>query len=64
MHADRAAQQQSGQLYGLTKASIEITSRMPLEAPINADNGRYMTAKAARAGHPFDHLTVSLADQS
>jgi GTP cyclohydrolase II len=37
---------------------------MPLEAPINADNRRYMTAKAARAGHPFDHLTASLADQS
>ena len=51
-------------LYGLTKASIEITSRMPLEAPINADNRRYMTVKAARAGHPFDHLTASLADQS
>jgi GTP cyclohydrolase II len=51
-------------LYGLTKAGIEIAGRMPLEAPINADNRRYMTAKAARAGHRFDHLTASLADQS
>jgi hypothetical protein len=37
---------------------------MPLEAPINADNRRHMTAKPARAGHRFDHLTASLADQS
>jgi GTP cyclohydrolase II len=51
-------------LDGLTKAGIEITSRMPLEAPINADNRRYMTAKAARSGHGFDHLMASLADQS
>jgi len=29
---------------------------MPLEAPINADNGRYMRAKAASAGHRLDHL--------
>jgi GTP cyclohydrolase II len=36
-----AAHQQSGQFYGLTKAGIEIASRMPLEAPINADNRRW-----------------------
>ena len=51
-------------LDGLIKAGIEIAGRMPLEAPVNADNRRYMTAKAARAGHRFDHLTASLADQS
>jgi GTP cyclohydrolase II len=51
-------------LDGLTKAGIEIVSRMPLEAPINADNRRYMTAKAARSGHRFEHLTASLAEQS
>jgi GTP cyclohydrolase II len=51
-------------LYGFTKDRIEIASRMPLEAPINADNRRYMTAKAARAGHRFDHRTASLADHS
>jgi GTP cyclohydrolase II len=51
-------------LDGLTKAGIEIADRMPIEAPINADNRRYMTAKAARSGHRFEHLTASLADQS
>jgi GTP cyclohydrolase II len=48
-------------LDGLIKAGIEIASRMPLDAPINADNRRYMTAKAVRAGHQFDHLMASLA---
>lgn len=38
-------------LEGLAKSGIEITGRMPLEAPINADNHRYLTAKAKRAGH-------------
>jgi GTP cyclohydrolase II len=51
-------------LDGLTRAGIEIVRRMPLDAPINADNRRYMTAKAARAGHEFDHLAASLLDQS
>jgi GTP cyclohydrolase II len=49
-------------LDGLAKAGIEIVSRMPLQAPINADNRRYLTAKAARAGHRLDHLKASLAD--
>jgi GTP cyclohydrolase II len=49
-------------LDGLAKAGIEIASRMALEAPINADNRRYLTAKAARAGHRLDHLMVSLAE--
>lgn len=49
-------------LDGLAKAGIEIASRMSLEAPINADNRRYLTAKAARAGHHLDHLMASLAD--
>jgi len=51
-------------LDGLAKAGIKIVSRMPLEAPINADNRRYLTAKAARAGHRLDHLMASLADPS
>jgi GTP cyclohydrolase II len=51
-------------LDGLTKAGIEIADRMSLEAPINADNRRYMVAKAVRSGHHFDHLTSSLVDQS
>jgi GTP cyclohydrolase II len=50
-------------LDGLTKAGIEIASRMPLDAPINADNHRYMTAKAERDGHQFDDLTASLTDR-
>ena len=49
-------------LDGLAKAGIQIAGRMPLEAPINADNRRYLTAKAARAGHRLDHLMASLAD--
>jgi GTP cyclohydrolase II len=51
-------------LDGLTKAGIEIAGRIPLDAPVNADNRRYMTVKAARAEHRLDHLTASLADQS
>lgn len=38
-------------LYGLTDAGIEISGRMSLNTPINADNRRYLTAKARRAGH-------------
>ncbi len=49
-------------LDGLAKAGIEIVSRMSLQAPINADNRRYLTAKAARAGHRLDHLIAALAD--
>ncbi len=49
-------------LDGLAKAGIEITGRMPLETPINADNRRYMTAKAARAGHQLGHLMSALAE--
>src|SRR6202000_1931163 len=39
------------QLDRRAKAGIEIAGRMPLETPVNADNRRYLTAKAARAGH-------------
>ena len=51
-------------LDGLTSAGIEIAGRMPLEAPINADNRRYMIAKAERSGHRFDRLTALLANPS
>jgi GTP cyclohydrolase II len=51
-------------LEGLAKAGIEIASRMALEAPINSDNRRYLTAKAARAGHRLDHLMASLAEST
>ena len=49
-------------LDGLAKAGIEIAGRMPLEAPVNADNRRYMAAKATRAGHQLGHLIGSIAD--
>ena len=48
----------------LAKAGIEIVNRMPIEAPINADNRRYMTVKATRAGHRLDQLVADLADPS
>jgi GTP cyclohydrolase II len=51
-------------LDGLTSAGIEIAGRMPLEAPINADNRRYMIAKAERSGHRFDRLAALLANPS
>jgi GTP cyclohydrolase II len=49
-------------LDGLAKAGIEIAGRMPIETPINADNRRYMTAKAARAGHQLGHLIASISE--
>ena len=49
-------------LDGLAKAGIEIADRMPLETPINADNRRYLTAKAARAGHQLGHVIAALAE--
>jgi GTP cyclohydrolase II len=51
-------------LDGLTSAGIEIAGRMPLEAPINADNHRYMIARAERSGHRFDPLAALLANPS
>jgi GTP cyclohydrolase II len=49
-------------LDGLAKAGIEITGRMPIETPINADNRRYLAAKAARAGHQLGHVIAALAE--
>ena len=51
-------------LDGLAQYGIEISGRMPIEAPINSDNRRYLTAKAARAGHRLNHLVTSLAEPS
>ena len=48
--------------YGLAKAGIEITGRMPIETPINSDNRRYLTAKATRAGHKLDHLLAAISE--
>src|SRR5207253_7756542 len=49
-------------LDGLSTAGIAIAGRMALEAPINADNRRYMTAKAARSRHQLGHLLETLGD--
>lgn len=46
----------------LTKAGIEVCGRIPLHGPVNADNRRYLTAKAMRAGHKLDHLMTVLAE--
>ncbi|HEX5210720.1 MAG TPA: GTP cyclohydrolase II [Pseudolabrys sp.] len=51
-------------LTGLANSGIEITGRKPLEAPINSDNRRYMTAKAARAGHQLNDVLASLTEPS
>ena len=49
-------------LDGLAQAGIEVTGRIPLHGPVNADNRRYLTAKAVRAGHKLDHLMSSLSE--
>ena len=46
----------------LAGAGIEVSGRLPLYTPINADNRRYLTAKATRAGHRLDHLVAALSD--
>jgi GTP cyclohydrolase II len=46
----------------LAKSGIEISGRMPLETPVNADNRRYLTAKAARAGHHLGAVIAALSD--
>ncbi len=51
-------------LDGLTKAGIEITARVPLEAPINSHNRRYLTAKAVRSGHKLVTLKAAASEKS
>jgi GTP cyclohydrolase II len=46
----------------LASAGIEVLGRLPLYTPINADNRRYLTAKATRAGHRLDHLVAALPE--
>lgn len=48
---------------GLAKSGIEIAGRMPIEAPINLDNRRYLATKASRAGHRFNYI-ASLSETS
>jgi GTP cyclohydrolase II len=49
-------------LDGLAQAGIGVAGRIPLQGAINADNRRYLTAKATRAGHKLDHLMSVLSD--
>ena len=49
-------------LDGLAQAGIEVCGRIPLHGPVNADNRRYLTAKAMRAGHKLDHLMAALSE--
>jgi GTP cyclohydrolase II len=49
-------------LDGLSQAGIDVSGRVPLHGPINADNRRYLTAKAIRAGHKLDHVLGALAE--
>jgi len=50
-------------LDGLAKAGIEIAARVPLEAPINSHNKRYLTTKAVRSGHKFVTLKASASEK-
>jgi GTP cyclohydrolase II len=49
-------------LNGLAEFGIEIAGRLPIETPINSDNLRYLTAKAARSGHRLENLVAALAE--
>jgi GTP cyclohydrolase II len=49
-------------LEGLAKSGIEIMGRIPLEAPVNSENHRYLTAKARRAGHLLNHPLTGSSD--
>jgi GTP cyclohydrolase II len=46
-------------LDGLTKAGIDISARIPLEAPVTPHNKRYLTTKAMRSGHKLVTLKAS-----
>jgi GTP cyclohydrolase II len=50
-------------LDGLSRAGVEVSGRIPLHGSINADNRRYLTAKATRAGHKLDHLLTVPAEE-
>jgi GTP cyclohydrolase II len=51
-------------LDGLRKSGIEIVARIPIEAPINPHNRRYLTTKAVRSGHKFVTLKSSATETS
>jgi GTP cyclohydrolase II len=49
-------------LDGLARTGIGLAGRTPLEAAINAENRRYMAAKAERAGHQLEALAADGED--
>jgi GTP cyclohydrolase II len=49
-------------LDGLAQAGIEVSGRIALHGPVNADNRRYLTAKATRAGHKLGNLLAVFAE--
>lgn len=51
-------------LDGLAKAGIEVTARVPLEAPITPHNKRYLITKAMRSGHKLVTLKASSNETS
>ncbi|MBX6424877.1 MAG: GTP cyclohydrolase II RibA [Variibacter sp.] len=53
-----------GKLEALNAAGVEVVGRMPLQAPINPDNRRYLAAKAAKAGHWLDGAFVEAEDEA
>jgi GTP cyclohydrolase II len=51
-------------LDGLAQAGIDIADRIPLEAPINPHNKRYLTTKAARSGHQLLSVRTLASEKS
>jgi GTP cyclohydrolase II len=47
-------------LDGLAEAGVSVVGRVAIETPVNADNFRYLAAKAERAGHRLDQLLGAL----
>ncbi len=45
---------------GLAQFGIEVVGRLPLVAPVNHENRRYLAAKAKRAGHRIDGILEAL----
>ncbi|WP_424627813.1 GTP cyclohydrolase II [Bradyrhizobium sp. SYSU BS000235] len=43
---------------GLTRAGVEVSSRIPLQAPVHSHNVRYLRTKALRSGHKLNGLTI------
>jgi GTP cyclohydrolase II len=49
-------------LDALSGAGIDVCERLSLQGPVNADNRRYLEAKATRAGHQLDHVIEALTE--